>query len=274
MVAGAITNVHPGADGTVYATYTTTFDICDEYGYCGWFPHAWQVPASQSCVTNESYAYPLTYVGDLSDTSGTQTGTDYFYPEYNPTRICLYASHAGGEYFVADYVYTVPPTPPETTYPGTAPVVETPPLKVREGRSLVPQVLRTEYRRKFTRSTLRRSCWRLTTQKVRCRVSWRKRPYKYRGSVTMWNDPGDPENRFIYRTSIRRKRIKTHRGSSSPPAGASCDPNYSGCLDPNAYDYDCAGGSGDGPRYTGRVRVLGDDHFELDRDGDGVACDD
>ena len=61
----------------------------------------------------------------------------------------------------------------------------------------MPQVLRTEYRRKFTRSTLRRSCWRLTTQKVRCRVSWRKRPYKYRGSVTMWNDPGDPENRFI-----------------------------------------------------------------------------
>ena len=32
-----------------------------------------------------------------------------------------------------------------------------------------------------------------------------------------------------------------------------CDPNYSGCLDPNASDYDCAGGSGDGPKYTGRV---------------------
>jgi hypothetical protein len=52
-----------------------------------------------------------------------------------------------------------------------------------------------------------------------------------------------------------------------------CDPNYSGCLDPNAYDYDCAGGSGDGPRYTGEVQVLGDDHFDLDRDGDGVGCD-
>ena len=26
-----------------------------------------------------------------------------------------------------------------------------------------------------------------------------------------------------------------------------CDPDYSGCLDPNASDYDCEGGSGNGP---------------------------
>ena len=56
--------------------------------------------------------------------------------------------------------------------------------------------------------------------------------------------------------------------------GSGCDPNYSGCLDPNASDYDCAGGSGDGPRYTGEVRVIGNDHYDLDRDGDGVACED
>jgi hypothetical protein len=37
-------------------------------------------------------------------------------------------------------------------------------------------------------------------------------------------------------------------------------------------DYDCQGGSGYGPDYTGEVRVVGDDHFALDRDGDGVAC--
>jgi hypothetical protein len=31
-------------------------------------------------------------------------------------------------------------------------------------------------------------------------------------------------------------------------AESECDPNYEGaCLDPNASDYDCAGGSGDGP---------------------------
>jgi len=53
-----------------------------------------------------------------------------------------------------------------------------------------------------------------------------------------------------------------------------CDPNYAGaCLDPSSYDYDCEGGSGDGPDYTGTVRVIGDDPYDLDRDGDRIACD-
>jgi hypothetical protein len=56
-------------------------------------------------------------------------------------------------------------------------------------------------------------------------------------------------------------------------AKAGCHPSYEGaCLDPNSYDYDCEGGSGDGPDYTGEVRVVGDDPFGLDRDGDGTAC--
>ena len=52
-----------------------------------------------------------------------------------------------------------------------------------------------------------------------------------------------------------------------------CDPNYSGaCLKPNVSDYDCEGGSGNGPYYTGEVTVVGVDHYELDADGDGVGC--
>jgi hypothetical protein len=52
-----------------------------------------------------------------------------------------------------------------------------------------------------------------------------------------------------------------------------CDPKYKGaCLDPNASDYDCAGGSGDGPEYTGRVEIVGSDHYGLDADGDGLGC--
>lgn len=52
-----------------------------------------------------------------------------------------------------------------------------------------------------------------------------------------------------------------------------CDPNYEGqCLDPYASDYDCEGGSGNGPLYTGPVQVVGDDPYGLDRDGDGFAC--
>ncbi|MEU7798065.1 G5 domain-containing protein [Micromonospora arborensis] len=52
-----------------------------------------------------------------------------------------------------------------------------------------------------------------------------------------------------------------------------CDPNYSGCV-PIASDVDCAGGSGNGPAYVnGPIRVIGDDIYDLDRDGDGTACD-
>jgi hypothetical protein len=56
-------------------------------------------------------------------------------------------------------------------------------------------------------------------------------------------------------------------------ASRECDTNYEGeCLDPDAGDYDCAGGSGDGPQYTGTVQVVGDDIHGLDRDGNGVGC--
>ncbi|RXK58586.1 hypothetical protein ESA94_18315 [Lacibacter luteus] len=51
-----------------------------------------------------------------------------------------------------------------------------------------------------------------------------------------------------------------------------CNENYSGCLNPNASDYDCSGGSGNGPYYTGTVQVLGYDEYDLDRDGDGWGC--
>ena len=74
------------------------------------------------------------------------------------------------------------------------------------------------------------------------------------------------------------------RGSSSaggsarhsPSAGrpANCDSNYKdACLDPGASDYDCEGGSGDGPKYVrGPIQVVGDDHYQLDANGDGIAC--
>jgi hypothetical protein len=53
---------------------------------------------------------------------------------------------------------------------------------------------------------------------------------------------------------------------------SNCDSNYSGCLNPNSSDYDCAGGSGNGPDYTGTVQVLGSDPHGLDADGDGIGC--
>jgi hypothetical protein len=55
-----------------------------------------------------------------------------------------------------------------------------------------------------------------------------------------------------------------------------CDPNYEGaCLHDGIGDYDCAGGSGNGPNYVeGPIYVVGADPFGLDSDGDDIACED
>jgi hypothetical protein len=59
-----------------------------------------------------------------------------------------------------------------------------------------------------------------------------------------------------------------------PPANDGCDPNYEGACVPISSDVDCAGGSGNGPAYVdGPVWVVGSDIYDLDRDGDGIACD-
>ncbi|MFZ2390571.1 MAG: hypothetical protein WAW15_02015 [Minisyncoccales bacterium] len=63
-----------------------------------------------------------------------------------------------------------------------------------------------------------------------------------------------------------------HSSELTDLSGPKCHPNYSGCLNPKASDYDCAGGSGNGPYYTGRIQVIGPDIFGLDRDGDGWGC--
>ena len=68
--------------------------------------------------------------------------------------------------------------------------------------------------------------------------------------------------------------------STAPPAPPptappqNCHPSYEGeCLKVGIGDYDCAGGSGNGPNYVqGTVRVVGPDEFDLDRDGDGLGC--
>lgn len=51
-----------------------------------------------------------------------------------------------------------------------------------------------------------------------------------------------------------------------------CEPGYSPCLESGVGDFDCEGGYGNGPNYTGPVEVTGSDPFDLDRDGDGYGC--
>ncbi len=56
------------------------------------------------------------------------------------------------------------------------------------------------------------------------------------------------------------------------PVVSNCTTGYEPCLAP-ASDYDCAGGSGDGPMYAnGPIYVSGSDPYDLDSEGDGIAC--
>jgi hypothetical protein len=101
-----------------------------------------------------------------------------------------------------------------------------PPLKVGEARRRLPGVLRKQYRRRYTsrRGPLKRSCYRLSTEKVRCGVGWNTRRHRYSGKATMWHDRDDPDS-ILSTTSIRRARSraaaprqKRHSHSSSVEA--------------------------------------------------------
>ena len=121
--SGAITNVHAVAgSSTVEATYTTNFDACTPSGYCGWFPHAYQVPASEPCRVDDTH---ITYVGSVHGTSGSETTVDTFYPASSgPIRLCLYAHQGDVDHLIAETVYTpagaTTPTPTPTPAPTPA----------------------------------------------------------------------------------------------------------------------------------------------------------
>jgi len=92
------------------------------------------------------------------------------------------------------------------------------------------------------------------------RTASRELPGRWRAHLTQ----GHPE------LALAGCDIDEQTGGSG---GGDCHPSYKGaCLDRGASDYDCAGGSGNGPEYTGSVRIVGPDEYGLDGDGDGYGC--
>lgn len=75
----------------------------------------------------------------------------------------------------------------------------------------------------------------------------------------------------LQQTPREPKKKNSPRADSRKSQSQDCTEGYEPCLPP-AYDYDCSGGSGNGPAYTGTVRVFGWDLYGLDRDGDGIGC--
>jgi hypothetical protein len=66
----------------------------------------------------------------------------------------------------------------------------------------------------------------------------------------------------------------TAASASDLSSSARCHSSYKGaCLRVGIGDYDCGGGSGNGPNYVWKtVRVVGPDVFRLDADHNGLGC--
>jgi hypothetical protein len=59
---------------------------------------------------------------------------------------------------------------------------------------------------------------------------------------------------------------------SAEPTEACHDAYVGACVPVDVVDVDCRDADADGPYFVGPVTVVGDDVYELDPDGDGMAC--
>jgi hypothetical protein len=122
--------------------------------------------------------------------------------------------------------------------------------------------------------TVEENSLRKGTRRIRTKGVAGVRTFTYR--VTLTN--GRQTVKKLIKSEVTRKPVTKvvaiGTKEAEPRPGSGCDPNYSGACVPVASDVDCAGGSGNGPAYVdGPVRVVGNDIYDLDRDGDGIACD-
>jgi hypothetical protein len=92
------------------------------------------------------------------------------------------------------------------------------PMSVTQARRLVPATLRHQYPDQFSRRSLLRSCGRAGGGRVHCRVAWRKWPFAYTGTVTLWYSESDAAARYAtysYSSLIHRRNIRARRPSPS-----------------------------------------------------------
>jgi hypothetical protein len=157
-----------------------------------------------------------------------------------------------------DESYTPVPTPSASESP--SPMIE-------------KQTISKTQKIPFTQKTVKDSSFAKGTREVRTKGVAGVKTLTYR--VTLTN--GVETSRKLLRAEIAKKPVTqvTAIGTKEElQAESSCDPNYGGACVPIASDVDCAGGSGNGPAYVqGPVTVIRSDIYDLDRDGDGIACD-
>jgi hypothetical protein len=96
------------------------------------------------------------------------------------------------------------------------------PMTVSRAQRLVPPTLRHEYPREFSRRSLRRVCGADGDSRVRCRVAWRRWPFAYAGTVTLWYSAADAAAGYAtysYSSLIDRRNIRARRPSPSRRSG-------------------------------------------------------
>jgi hypothetical protein len=141
------------------------------------------------------------------------------------------------------------------------------------GNRLYAHVVRKRYRRNVFIGTLRGPCH---TLKLRKRVLPESTPsgrYKVQFDTKPWYSR-QTQVWVSFRVKVtapRQPKPRPQPKPQPPPPPTNCQ-GYSPCIPPGP-DVDCVGGSGDGPRYRdGPIYVTGSDPYDLDRDGNGVAC--
>lgn len=92
------------------------------------------------------------------------------------------------------------------------------------------------------------------------------------GELGLW-EPTTTSSSTTTTTTAPATTTSAPPATTAPPV-SNCHSSYRGaCLMISQGDYDCAGGSGNGPNYVqGPVVVVGYDEFGLDRDNDGIGC--
>ena len=91
-------------------------------------------------------------------------------------------------------------------------------MTVAQARRLVPATLRHTHGAEFSRRSLRSACGHVSGGKVACRVAWRKWPFAYAGSVTLWYSESDAAADYAtysYSTLVGRMNIRQRRATPS-----------------------------------------------------------
>jgi hypothetical protein len=206
--SGSITNLQGVAPGQVRATFTATSTFCGASGYCGFFAYARMVTPEEACDVGAGRAVWVS--DDVSEGTGTQSGTETFSVTGGPVRLCLFVVQPEGREFpVAELMLDPNNLPAAATQ--TAPSVNQPVVRrarrltLRQTRTRVNRALRTRYKRAYTRGTAkRRSCRRVSRTQLRCRVSWRYKRFRYRGTVRVTSTVSG----LRHRINVRRTRIR------------------------------------------------------------------